>query len=695
MSAIVGTYWLDGRPSGDAALRRMLATMPHRGPDGCDVWHEGPVGLGHAMLHTTPESLHETLPLTNAAGTLAITADARIDNRAELIHQLRLNDVAGSIPDSALILHAYERWGERCVEHLLGDFAFAIWDAGKRQLFCARDHFGVRQFYYYRSRTLFAFGTEIKALLSLPEVPETINERILAEFFTFKLVDTVDTVFEGIKRIPAGHAAVVSAEGFRQWKYWEPTPAKVDQHLSDEEYAREFLRLFTEAVSSRIRSVYPVGAELSGGLDSSFVACLASDLLQEQRGLPLRTVSLVYDRFSGCDERAYIKKVVEAKNLEPHFVSAEEDGILGLMDEIYEFLDDGRASGNHHLNWLTARGAGRAGVRVLLSGQDGDSVVSHGWLLFRELAEAEQWEAFAHEAARVIDRLRKERDRYALQESYSTKVDILNAYAGPVLRDWAIEKRLLPLLRATRAIQTHFGVPRGKILKRLRKELLYPRLVHRIRQQRRVQYAEKTFVPEELNRNLAEKYDIGRRVAAVALKAKVPTVRGEQKANLETPYVQTVFEKLDHYAAAHGVEVRHPFMDVRLVEYCLGLPARQSLQDGWTRAIMRRAMRGIVPDAVRLRVGKTFLGDPYRTLLLEFDVERAAELIERADLLAPFVDPGHIRSMYARRDELSQDACYALGRILSLLLWESKRRGRRYKEPHPSVRQVDVACSKS
>src|SRR5262245_20600165 len=159
----------------------MVASVAHRGPDASGSWCQGAVGLGHRMLWTTPESLSEKLPLANQAGDLAITADARIDNRDELTAALGLPPHSG-VTDSMLILLAYEHWGEHCPEKLLGDFAFAIWDGRKRVLFCARDHFGVKPFYYCHSGRLFAFASEIKALLSLPEVPRRLNEVRVADY---------------------------------------------------------------------------------------------------------------------------------------------------------------------------------------------------------------------------------------------------------------------------------------------------------------------------------------------------------------------------------------------------------------------------------------------------------------------------------------------------------------------------------
>jgi len=168
MSAIVGLYRRNGQPADRADLERMAESLAHRGPDAAGLWNNGPVGLGHRMLWTTPESLHEQLPLVNKSEDVVITADARIDNRDELIAALGLSEWPhGEISDSGLILCAYEQWGEGSPKRLLGDFAFAIWDGRSQTLFCTRDHFGVKPFYYHQSAQVFVFASEIKALLCI------------------------------------------------------------------------------------------------------------------------------------------------------------------------------------------------------------------------------------------------------------------------------------------------------------------------------------------------------------------------------------------------------------------------------------------------------------------------------------------------------------------------------------------------
>ena len=675
MSGVVGLYHTDGRSVGEELVRRMVDAMLHRGPDGVGVWREGAVGLGHLMLHTTPESLHERLPTTNGAGTLTITADLRIDNREELIARLRPTARADVFTDSDLVLAAYEAWGEDCVERLVGAFAFAVWDGPRRRLFCARDHLGVKNLYYWHDpRGTFACATEIKALLSLPGLEEEVDEVQLGTFLTKELLDPERTVFRGVLRLLSGHTLSVSPEGLRTRRYWAPAPTAERLPTTDEGYAERFLELFRDAVRSRLRSAFPVGSELSGGLDSSFVSCVARDLTAASTGGAFPTVSLVYDRFPQADERPFINDVIAQGGLDPHFVTVEENSLLGILSEVYDYLDDGRAAGNHHLNWLTASAAKRVGLRVLLSGQDGDTTVYHGWQSFLELAREEDWDAFAREATLVVRNLGREQEGYEMQETFRDPRHVLNAYGGISLRRWAVRGNYVRFARSVNAIHRLFGVRRREIYRSLWRDLVQPRAVVAARRHRNRERSAHQGLPPFINPDLARRIDLGERLAEHrSSKPEDLTVRGSQLAVFNSPHLAYSFEKFEHYTAAHGVEARHPFMDRRLVEYCLALPREQSMSEGWTRVVMRRAMAGIVPDSVRWRVGKASLAAPYAYLLVQRGGAALTELIASADVAAPFLDIPYVKGLYDRRDTLSDTEVGELGSAASLILWLRKR----------------------
>ena len=360
MSGIVGIYFLDGRPVDRMVLERMTESIAHRGPDRAGMWNRGSVGLGHRMLWTTPESLHEQLPLVNPVrlgsrvglssygvnerGKLILTADARIDNREELMAALDLTgDPEREISDSELILSAYERWGECCSEKLLGDFAFAIWDGRRQHLFLARDHFGVKPIYYYRSSRVFVFASEIKALLCVPEVPRRLNEARVADYLVPMMDDRVVTFYKEIFRLPPGHSMIVGREEVPARPYWALDPSHEVRYRSDGEYAEAFCQLFTEAVRCRLRSAFPVGSMLSGGLDSSSVVCMARALLRENGNQRLHSFSAIFEDVPECDERPFINAILAQGGLEPHFVHADRISPLADLDRVFHHEEEALA----------------------------------------------------------------------------------------------------------------------------------------------------------------------------------------------------------------------------------------------------------------------------------------------------------------------------------------------------------------
>ena len=218
MSGIFGIVQLDGRPLQSHDLESMRDALAHRGPDGGSIWVGANAGLGQLMLHTTPESLHENLPRYDPKSGLVITADARIDNRADLLASLSLTGAdSRDLPDSQIILAAFLRWGSSCAEHLLGDFSFVIWDAQRRKLFCARDHMGIRPLYYYQSGKLLVFASSAQAVVSTPLVPERISDERVADFLVGELegVNNRCTFFQDVWRLPPAHTAEFSDLGFR------------------------------------------------------------------------------------------------------------------------------------------------------------------------------------------------------------------------------------------------------------------------------------------------------------------------------------------------------------------------------------------------------------------------------------------------------------------------------------------------
>lgn len=285
MSGITGVCNVDGRPVDPALLQRMTQAIAHRGPDGIGHWLAGPIALGHAMLYTTPESLRETQPLSmdlTRQGGLCLTLDGRVDNRSELWAALKSKGCAPRADtDAELVLRAYECWGEDCARHIIGDFAFAVWDGPNRKLFCARDLRGIKPFYYVFDGRAFIFSSELRPLLDAPGFERRLNSGMLGEHLCDCVTSQEQTLYQNILRLPPAHRLVLKDGALRVSRHFDFDPGKSIRYGSDQEYAEHFFEIFREAVSCRLRSHAPVALSLSGGLDSCSILGMAGQLAKD------------------------------------------------------------------------------------------------------------------------------------------------------------------------------------------------------------------------------------------------------------------------------------------------------------------------------------------------------------------------------------------------------------------------------
>lgn len=583
MSGICGFWLRDGALGNSEQIERMSAALAHRGPNGARTWRAGSAALAHQMLHATPESLAERLPFVEPDSGLAITADARLDNREELARALGITDVR-ELADSELILAAYGKWGPCAPERLLGDFAFAIWDPRREELFCARDHFGVKPFYYAETQELVAFASEIKGLLALDNVPWSVDERSVAAYLSDDLEDLSGTFYRGVLRLPPAHWMKVGRQGVRVERYWSLDPLREMAHRSDQEYEEQFRSIFEEAVRCRCRTARPLAAQLSGGLDSSAITCVARDLLAREGRGPLTTFSLCFPETPECDEGPFIRAMVTRGGIEPQYVQADGLSPLDDWEKVLWHLEEPSAAPHLYLHWGLYGAACREGVGVMLDGLDGDAVVSHGDGYLSDLARSGRWYRWLREAS-GLRRIRG---------------------AG------------------YRALLWHAGV--SAMLPRLRR-------------------AEQTPASEIMTRALAE----CRGQARVAELDGGSVHRQWHYRNLASGTLTHVLEMADKAAAAFGIEVRHPFLDKRLAEFCLALPGSQKLSRGWDRAVMRRALHSKLPGEIRWRPDKTDLRPHFVKRLNGANAGLLAQVAAGcAAVAAPYLDSDAVKNVYRR-----------------------------------------------
>ena len=430
----------------------------------------------------------------------------------------------------------------------------------------------------------------------------------------------------------------------------------------------------------RTRTAHGLGAELSGGLDSSAVTVLAAEATRAS-GQPLHTFSASFSDASGVDERVYIDAVLErvADVAVPHVFYPEAERFVSLHEDIFARVDDGRVNGNHHFNYLSAREAHRAGVRVLLTGQDGDTTVGHGWQWFSEQALAGgAWDAMRHEADRCVARLAAERDVYTGQVPYTAPGQIVNAFAVPVFQHLAQRKRFVHLARGMYDAHRTFGASYERLGRLLWRDALASPAAVRERQQARGESFARTAVPTTLRSELVARTHLAERLARheehrLATESNRFSAAEAQRETMTSFYLDGSFEKLDRYAAAWGVEARHPFMDVRLVEFCLSLPSREKFRDGFTRSVMRRALTSRLPDAITWRVNKAHLGAPHEGFVFESEPERVRDIVENSGPAEAYLDASAVRALWDRRASLSEWELAWLTNALALTVWLRSR----------------------
>jgi asparagine synthase (glutamine-hydrolysing) len=573
MSGFAGMVRLDGAPIDPACIDRLAAAIAHRGRDKTGTWSERSAILVHAALHTTPESVTETQPQLESG--IVVAADARLDDRERLATELRVD---ASVGDASLIAAAYKRWGKNCARHLEGDFAFAILDGTTVVL--GRDTFGVKPLVYcHIPGRLFAFASTVSALLTIDEIPRTVDEKRIADFLTVYFDDVDRTFFAAIKRLPGACTLTLTDGSIAIERWWSPDEIARERRGSDEEFAEGFRHHFVRAVRNAMRAPRPldIGAMLSGGLDSSAIVCVARD---ELGGL-LPVFSWIFSDAPDADEREFQTAVANAGGVTRYTIDSADSGFSPWSDLDRLIADGPPYAPNHYLNLGVGKRAHSLGLRVVLDGLGGDSTISRGGPRFVELLVRGR-----------IATLTRELREYARVNGESAarlfQSRVISPLTPPAFRDAL--KRVVGRRRASDA-----------------RRLLRPRLSALVAATQKQRY---------------EPY---------------LSVRAEQIDHLRSPMLAEGLELTDRVMAIAGVEGRYPFFDKRLIEYCVSLPSEQKLRHGYTRVVARNAMRGIMPDEVRWRAGK---GKPGLHMIkaLRDSTARIEEVFRDPSPLAPYAD---------------------------------------------------------
>jgi asparagine synthase (glutamine-hydrolysing) len=545
VSGFVGVVNQGGIGASREWLRQATSFMAFRGPDAQDCWLDFNVGLGQALLRTTFEAEREQQPCS-LDGQVRVVADVRLDGRSDLLRRLRDGGraVANDAPDVELLLHAYHLWGEGCLDHLMGDFAFALWDGREEKLFCARDQFGVAPFYYAEVPDGLLFSNTLNCLRLHPQVTDELNDHAVGDFLLFNMnMDPATTTFAGIQRLPPASALTWQEGGLRIRRYWSmPEWNGYLRYRRAEDYVEQFGELFTQAVADRLRTDR-LSTHLSGGLDSSSIAITAQRLLADGgASFDLRAFTIIFERLIPDKEPEYVRQIEEATGLPTEYLVAD-DYLEADPPEHPLFMTPEPSIGPSRTADRDLMQRAAAHGRVLLIGLGGDPA-----LMF------------------------------------------VPTYWIEWLRSGQIR----------RLVQAHWQYVR--LFHRR------PPLYWRASMRHRRKTAERPSLPDWVNPAFA---------AEMNLSARQEQLQADGWAHIDrpgmaaSPFWSNLFAMADPGFTSFPVKPRFPFFDLRLVRFLQAVPPVPWMV---RKKLLRDAMQGVLPEAVRSRPKTPLAGDPHRAL---------------------------------------------------------------------------------
>jgi asparagine synthase (glutamine-hydrolysing) len=556
MCGIAGILNLDNSPVDRVRLERMTETLSHRGPDAGGIFVEGHVGLGHRRLSII-DLEGGSQPMSDAEASLWITFNGEIFNYVELRQELAARGHRfRTTSDTEVILHMYREHGEECVRFLNGQWAFAIWDAERRQLFLSRDRIGVRPLYYSTAGRSFLFASEIKALFANPEVRRAIDVEALDQLFTFWTPQTARTIFEDISEVPPGHSLTVAEGVIEQRCYWQPQYC-AGGSMSDEQYADRLLELLVDATRIRLRADVPVGAYLSGGLDSTVTTAVVKGFTSA----PLRTFSVAFED-SAYDESGFQRQAVEFLRTDHDECLCTAEDIARVFPEVIWHTEKPVLRTAPAPMFLLARLVRERGYKVVVTGEGADEMLG-GYDIFKEAKIRRFWSASPGSAWRP----------HLLRRLYPY-MDSLQAQPAAYLREFF---RIMP----EDCVNPFFShLPRWSLASGLRR-----------------------FYSQDVRAQL-DGYD-----PVEELRGQLPAAYGEWEDLAQAQYLETALllpgyilsSQGDRMGMAHGVEARFPFLDHRLVEFAATVPARLKMKALNEKYVLKRAAGHLVPASIAKR----------------------------------------------------------------------------------------------
>lgn len=612
-------------------LESLTRGMARQGPDGTNHWRQNSVALGHCMLRTTPESKGEVQPLLSEGGRFVVVMDGRLDNRNDLRRELQLKGFSiRSNTDAELVLRSFQAWGNDSPKHLLGDFAYAVWDNEHHRLFCARDHLGARPFAYAKTASYLAFASIDDALPSLPGLSWRPNEERIADLLApgIQTVNPPRSWLRDIWSLWPGESMTTRADGSSNTAtYWEPEIGEEDFYGSDGECQEAFVAIFREAVSCRLRSVAPPAAMMSGGLDSAGISVMVHRLLPNQAST-FHTYSAISDAMEPCVETQCIQNLTSRVNVRPRYLYVPSiRGALGM-----EELIDTAWSEAHPIDTsilipaMMCRAAAKSGDRVLLHGVSGDLTMDAPDRYPAYLLQSGQyWRAWQECRA-------SSRNHTYLKGISPYELMLRNAWTS------FAPARLKSAVRGWRR--------RGN-------GVFHEGCLIREGFAKRVGLTDLAEIQRDQSMSLAHLRQASARIV------------------FRDPGLVSGLSGYGRVAGRFGVELRDPWADRRVVEFFLRLPLRFKIRNGWTKYLARTAFEPDLSPLVCWRRNKEHLGWQLICRLMdETHHFILGTLSDGLECLSEYVDSDALHRTIDKYKSCKDDASRAsLFQLTTLALW--------------------------
>ncbi len=593
MCGIVGIAEPSGNDARPGTIARMLAVLRHRGPDDEGTYFSGQVGFGFRRLSILDLTSAGHQPMTTADGVVTIIFNGEIYNFIELRRELEsCGHAFRSSGDTEVLLHSYLKWGAECVERLNGMWAFVIHDRRANTLFGARDRFGIKPLHYYEHAGRFIFASEIKSIRASGYYKDELNHVVASSFLVDgRLDETQETFYRGIRKLPPGCSFVYSLEDgrYRESRYWD---IRTTAAARAEDPAERFAELFEDAVRLHMRSDVPVGIHLSGGLDSTSIACASGRVRKHTNASePLSVFSYIAPEF---DESEYIRATVAQTGARLIELNTSPQQLWADLQQMLWFQDEPVHTLTALVSFQLMRATAGHGIKVVLNGQGGDETLAGYPSYFRNY-----WHDIGHTRSLV--------------QAWREMGAFHKVHAG------AAPARLLAQLLMRRSFY------------RLSENPTYRAFVAHRRRSR----VRDGWFTAELLRALPESYP-----------------RSALDLNGSLAYAQMVeplplYLRLeDRNSMAHSIEARLPFLDYRLAEFAYSLPDDWKLRGPWNKFVLRQAMVGRIPENVRLRPDKMGFPVPARDWFAGKLLEPVMDVLSSRET----VESGRYRMDVVRRD---------------------------------------------